>query len=402
MDGAGELFETDKFGIPTATALLNLPCAQQDEECSRLEKILGRKLTVTELSAAESMGSEHASYGSSRFYLKTILPTNGANHLKSIGDEAAAAVLWVGKQKSQDPSQSQTVTQDQRTITIAYNSETHNFPSYVCADPGAGTGLGGCIRDNAALTGNLPEASAEARRQCHPLLNPHNDPVKQHTDETTQGIASYGNAMGIPHGDGSIKLDTNMSGNNLVNVMTLSIAPKERLLSNQVPTTDSPEKFLAIYVGKASDTTGLFGTKAASQAIDMTKTDLNENAVQDPDPHLQEADIRGIKKVIDTAIEEGWLDKLSLKDMGAAGLLCSTSEQLHGDIGVIINGDLVPPPVHNICRAYMRIIMIVDICIAFEVYRTKNCTYFFSKRYIFIFFRYWNQFFVWFFNWLVQ
>ena len=74
----------------------------------------------------------------------------------------------------------------------------------------------------------------------------------------------------------------------------------------------------------------------------MTLSDLNESAVQDPDPHLQEADVRGIEMIVDIAIAEGWNHQISYKDMGAAGLLCSTVEQLHRGIGLTINGDLVP------------------------------------------------------------
>lgn len=317
----------DEFGIPSVDEVSEMPLALLTESDSRLEKILRRKLTVTELSAAESMASEHASYGSTRYVLKTVLPVDGVNHVKGIGDEAAAALFYVGEDGS---------------VVLVYSSESHNHPSFVCAAPGAGTGAGGNIRDNVASTGRKPELQCEARRQGDPIFNPHNDPIKQHTDETTRGIADYCNAMGIPHGDGSIKFDSHFAGNNLVNVMSVSVDEKARLLHNKVPETDAPERFVGIYIGKASDTTGLGGTKFASQAIDMTNTDLNEKAVQDPDPHLQEALVRGIEMLVDEAVREGWKDDISVKDMGAAGLLCSTVEQLHGHIGAVIYGDAVP------------------------------------------------------------
>lgn len=287
-----------------------------------MEKVLKRKLTETEFSAAESMESEHAGYGSTKFYLKTILPVNGKNHLKSIGDEAASVLMH-------------------KDVVLTYSSESHNSPSYVCAHPGAATGVGGNIGDQVVATGTKPEVVSEARRQGDPLKNEYNDPIKQHTDETTKGIADYANAMGIPHGDGSIKYNKGFAGNNLVNVMAISVCKKERLLSNKIPIKEA-DKYVGIYLGKASDTTGIGGTKFASFAIDMQKSDLNEKAVQDPDPHLREAIYRGFEKVIDLAIEQGWIDKISMKDMGAAGLLCSSLEQLHSNIGVIINGDLIP------------------------------------------------------------
>src|SRR3989344_3880985 len=324
---AGALEHTLLIPSPEAVARLARPdCIHAD---SRLERILGRRLTFTESSAAESMASEHASYGSSRFYLQTLLPTRGPTHLASIGHEAAAVAFFV------DP-------EDKKAVVLAYSSESHNGPSYVCPHPGAATGAGGNDGDNAAEPATKPESSWEARRQAHPGHNPHHDPVLRHTEETTQGIGDYQNAMGIPHGGGSIKFDPRFAGNNLVNVMAFSVASQERLLSNKVPPSDAPEKFVGIYVGKASDTTGIGGTKFASVAIDMTQNNLNEKAVQDPDPHLQEAVFRGLEKVIDIALREGWMDTISVKDMGAAGLLCSSLEQLHGTIGMVINGDIVP------------------------------------------------------------
>ena len=306
--------------IPTPAEVAELPLAIADKRHPRLEEILGRKLTFTELSAAESMESEHASYASSGWYLKTILPTRGANHLASIGDEAAAVAMFVTGEEHDTP---------RRTHALIYSSESHNGPSYVCPDPGAATGVGGIIRDQAAESLNLPMTVSEARRQAHPLENPHEDPVLQHVEETTQGIQNYGNPMGIPHAEGSIKFDPRYAGNNLVNVMSTSVAPKDRLWSNQVPTTDDPDKFVAIYVSKASDKTGVGGTKFASYAIDMTNQNLNEKAVQDPDAHLEEVLFRGLQILGDKALSEGWKDKVSVKDMGAAGLLCSSLEQLH-------------------------------------------------------------------------
>ncbi|MBS3116800.1 hypothetical protein J4421_04360 [Candidatus Woesearchaeota archaeon] len=314
--------------IPTLGELAFFRRASESE-AHPLEEILGRRLTPTEKSAVEAMWSEHAGYGSSKFYIQTLLPTSGPNHVAAIGEEAAAAVIYVNPKTG-------------KSVVLTYSSESHNGPSYVCPHPGAATGTGGNQRDNIAKTATKPDAVYEARRQGHPLHNHHGDPIQQHTDETTKGIGDYANAMGIPHGDGSIKFHPYFSGNNLVNVLVVSIVEKERLMTNKVPTTDDPEKFVGIYIGKASDTTGIGGTKFASVAIDMTQTDLNEKAVQDPDPHLQEAVTRGIEKVVDLALREGWKDKISLKDMGAAGLLCSSVEQLHGHIGVIINGDLVP------------------------------------------------------------
>ncbi|PIN67556.1 hypothetical protein COV94_07070 [Candidatus Woesearchaeota archaeon CG11_big_fil_rev_8_21_14_0_20_57_5] len=156
------------------------------------------------------------------------------------------------------------------------------------------------------------------------------------------GIADYGNAMGVPHGNGSIWYHSGFAGNNLVNVFGVSVASIDRLIRNKVPTIDVPGKYVGIYVGKASDRTGLGGTKFASKGIDMSDAALNESAVQDPDPHLEEALARGIIMLGELAIAQGWFEQVGWKDMGAAGLLCSSLEQLHGVIGMTINGNLIP------------------------------------------------------------
>ncbi|MBI4170738.1 MAG: hypothetical protein HY514_03520 [Candidatus Aenigmarchaeota archaeon] len=326
MDNTQKQVEYDEFGIPTAEALLSMRHAPFTVHDERFKNTIRRRLTETEKSAADTMASEHASYGSSRFYLKTILPASGPNHFAAIGSEAASAAFYVNKV----------------TITLNYSSESHNWPSFICAPAGAATGTGGNQRDNIVETASKVDAVFEARRQGHPDFNTKSDPISQHTDETTRGIADYANAMGIPHGDGSTKYHPGFAGNNLVNVMAFSVAKRERLMRNKVPALGKPEDYVAIYVGKASDNTGLGGVIGASQAIDMTMTDLNEKAVQDPDPHLQEAETRAIEMLFDIAIQEGWKDRISIKDMGGAGLLCSTVEQLHGYRGITINGDLVP------------------------------------------------------------
>jgi len=223
------MIQYDEFGIPLLDSLRHLPFAELTEDDERLERVLGRKLTRTEKAAADTMASEHASYGSSRFYLKTLLPHSGPNHLHAIGDEAATAAFFVNEKGE--------------TIGLDYSSESHNYPSFVCAHPGAATGTGGNQRDNIANNGAKVAAVYEARRQGHPEWNAHGDPIKQHTDETTQGIADYANAMGIPHGDGSIKYHPGFAGNNLVNVMAVSVAKKECLMRNKVP-EGNPEDYV--------------------------------------------------------------------------------------------------------------------------------------------------------------
>ncbi len=97
------------------------------DEYERLLEILGREPSLTELGIFSVMWSEHCSYKSSRFWLKT-LPTTGSCVIQGPGENAGVIDIGDGD-------------------AAVFKMESHNHPSYIEPYQGAATGVGGIMRD---------------------------------------------------------------------------------------------------------------------------------------------------------------------------------------------------------------------------------------------------------------
>src|SRR5204862_3932523 len=98
------------------------------EEYEKVKKLLGgREPTITELGMFSVMWSEHCSYKSSRVHLKR-LPTRGSIVLQGPGENAGVIDIGEG-------------------LAAIFKIESHNHPSFIEPFQGAGTGVGGIIRD---------------------------------------------------------------------------------------------------------------------------------------------------------------------------------------------------------------------------------------------------------------
>ena len=97
------------------------------DEYPRLLAILGREPSITELGIFSVMWSEHCSYKSSRFWLKT-LPTTGRCVIQGPGENAGVIDIGDGQ-------------------AVVFKMESHNHPSFIEPYQGATTGVGGILRD---------------------------------------------------------------------------------------------------------------------------------------------------------------------------------------------------------------------------------------------------------------
>ena len=113
------------------------------DEYDRLLDILGREPSITELGIFSVMWSEHCSYKSSRFWLKT-LPTTGPQVICGPGENAGIVDLGDGD-------------------AAVFKMESHNHPSYIEPYQGAATGVGGIMRDVFTM-GARPVANMNALR----------------------------------------------------------------------------------------------------------------------------------------------------------------------------------------------------------------------------------------------
>ncbi len=283
------------------------------EEYTRIETILGRAPNFTELGVFSVMWSEHCSYKNSRLELRKF-PTDGPRVLVKAGEENAG-VIDVGDGWG-----------------VAFKMESHNHPSAIEPFQGAATGVGGIIRDIFTM-GARPVFSLNSLRF---------GPIQGDTDAAranrrlftgvVEGIAHYGNCIGIPTVGGEIYFDESYQGNPLVNVFCLGVLRHEQIARGAAKGVGNP----VFYVGAETGRDGLAGAAFASR--DLTEESKEDRpAVQVGDPFKEKLLLEACLELLQTDAVAG------IQDMGAAGLTCSTCETAsRGGSGVSIDLNLVP------------------------------------------------------------
>ena len=279
-----------------------------DDEFNRILEILGREPNYVELGIFSVMWSEHCSYKSSIKMLKTF-PRDGGRLLVEAGEENAGLVdLGDG-------------------LATAFKIESHNHPSAVEPYEGAATGVGGIMRDVFTM-GARPIASMNSLR-FGSLERARN---RYLLDHVVEGIADYGNCLGIPTVGGEVVIEDSYSGNCLVNAMSLGIVETKYVSSAIAKGVGNP----VYIVGSTTGRDGIHGATFAS--VELTEeTESKRSNVQVGDPFteklLMEASLELCKKL--------WL--VGIQDMGAAGITCSCSEMsAKGESGIKIDLDKVP------------------------------------------------------------
>ncbi|MDL2314890.1 phosphoribosylformylglycinamidine synthase subunit PurL [Bacteroidales bacterium OttesenSCG-928-C19] len=296
--------------VETAKELGLLP-----EEFERIKEILGRTPNFTELSIFSVMWSEHASYKNSIKWLKT-LPREGGKLLVKAGEENAGMVD-VGD-----------------GIACVFKIESHNHPSAVEPYQGAATGVGGINRDIFTM-GARPIAQLNSLRFGNLDKNDRN---KWLLRGVTKGIGDYGNAFGVPVVGGEVYFDDCYEQNPLVNAMSVGIMKKEDLIK----AISKGEGNTIFIVGSATGKDGIHGSTFAS-------ADITEDSADDI-PSIQVGDPFQEKLLLEATLEVGKTGAVvGMQDMGAAGIICSTSEMSEkGGCGMRIDLDKVPLRQKNI------------------------------------------------------
>ena len=298
----------DKIEYPKVNSSIVKEHGLSSDEYKKIIDILNREPNFVELGIFSVMWSEHCSYKSSIKMLKT-LPRSGGKLLVDAGEENAGLVdLGDG-------------------LATSFKIESHNHPSAVEPYEGAATGVGGIMRDVFTM-GARPIASMNSLR-FGSLDNPRNRFLLEHVVE---GIADYGNCLGIPTVGGEIVIEDSYSGNPLVNAMTVGIMEAKNLISATAEGTGNP----VFIVGSSTGRDGIHGATFASEEL-TEETESKKSNVQVGDPFTE-------KLLLEASLElagKDWL--VGMQDMGAAGITCSCSEMsAKGKSGIKINLDLVP------------------------------------------------------------
>lgn len=234
---------------------------------------------------AEAMASEHTSYKSTKKYL-SCLPIKGSHVIQGPGENAGIVDLGGG-------------------WALAMRIESHNHPSFIKPYHGAATGVGGILRDIFTM-GARPIALFDILRFGT------NERARRLLPEVVRGIADYGNCIGVPVVGGDIYFDSTYDHNCLVNVAAFGLVKKKDIIYGNALTVGND----LIYVGARTGRDGVGGAQMASENLDR----MTASAVQEADPFLEKLLLEACCELAETDWVEG------MQDMGAAGLLCSTSE----------------------------------------------------------------------------
>ncbi len=285
-------------------------------EARKVAELIGRNPTITELYIFSTQWSEHSSYKSSRSVLKALLPTQAPNVI--LGPVEDSGIVELGY-----------INGERYGIVVSH--ESHNHPSQVVPYEGAATGVGGIIRDVLCM-GAKVIATADQLRFGDPNGKNKNK-VKYVSNEVINGIAGYGDAVGIPNICGDVYFNESFDENCLVNVVCLGIVKEKDIIHSYAP--KNAEGYDIIIVGKATDNSGFGGAAFASLILDEKDRESNRGAVQVPDPFLKNVIIRATYAVFEEARKKNIT--LAFKDMGAGGIMCSTSELCDNDYGADID-----------------------------------------------------------------
>jgi len=278
------------------------------EEFEKIKEILGRTPNYTELSIFSVMWSEHASYKNSIKWLKT-LPRSGKQLVVDAGQENAGMVD-VGD-----------------GMACVFKIESHNHPCAVEPYQGAATGVGGINRDIFTM-GARPVAQLNSLR----FGDIDKDRTKWLLKGVVKGIGDYGNAFGVPVVGGEVNFDDCYYSNPLVNAMSVGLMKTSNLVSAISKGVGNP----VYIVGSSTGKDGIHGATFAS--ADITEDSADDiPSIQVGDPFQEKLLLEASLEVIKTGAVVG------MQDMGAAGIICSTSEMSEkGAHGMKINLDQVP------------------------------------------------------------
>ena len=301
------------------------------DEARRIAATLDRDPTLVEAHAFAAQWSEHCSYKSSRHLLRR-LPTAGPTVMQ--GPQEDAGIVHLGEFEG-------------RRYGVVIAHESHNHPSQVVPFEGAATGIGGIVRDVLCMGARVIALADPLRFGA--LDDPHCRYVAQ---GVVDGIAAYGNAIGVPNIAGDVYFHDGFRDNCLVNVVALGIVEERGIVHSRAP--EGADGWDIVLVGKATDRSGFGGAAFSSLVLDAEDAELNKGAVQVPDPFLKNVIMRASYRAFDVIAERGLT--VGYKDLGAGGIMGCTAEIVSsGGYGAVVDLDRCPTSQANLPPAVIAV-----------------------------------------------
>ena len=217
---------------------------------------------------------------------------------------------------------------------IVFKVETHNHPSAIEPYGGAGTGIGGVIRDSLGTgLGAKPILNTDVFCFGPPDLSYDELPKgalhpKRIFKGVVAGVRDYGNRMGIPTANGAILFDPRYTGNPLVYCGNVGLIPRDRCDKTVEPGD------LIIAVGGRTGRDGIHGATFSSLELDDTSESLG-SVVQIGNPIME-------KKIVDALMQarDRQLYR-NITDCGAGGFSSAVGE-MGQEIGADVHLENIP------------------------------------------------------------
>ncbi|MCR4317520.1 MAG: phosphoribosylformylglycinamidine synthase subunit PurL [Planctomycetes bacterium] len=218
---------------------------------------------------------------------------------------------------------------------LCFKVETHNHPSAIEPYGGAGTGIGGCIRDILGTgLGAFPIANTDVFCFASPSMSDAEVPrgtihPRILMDGVVRGVRDYGNRMGIPTVNGALFFDPRYVGNPLVFCGVVGLIPKGK--SEKAARKDD----VIVVVGGRTGRDGIGGATFSSIELDSESEVASSGAVQIGNAITE-------KKVTDVLMQLRDENLYSaVTDCGAGGLSSACGE-MGAELGVDVELSLVP------------------------------------------------------------
>jgi phosphoribosylformylglycinamidine synthase len=219
-----------------------------------------------------------------------------------------------------------------RDHELSFKVETHNHPSAIEPFGGANTGVGGVVRD---VLGVSAEPIANTDVLCFGPLDagagdrpPGTLAPERVYEGVVDGIADYGNKMGIPTVNGATLFDAGYVANPLVFCGTVGIAPRG---SN--PTTPRAGDFIVVVGGRAGRD-GIHGATFSSDVLGTGHAELG-SVVQIGDPIVEKRLADALPVARDRRLYT------AITDCGAGGLSSAVGE-MASELGADVELARVP------------------------------------------------------------
>ncbi|MYG00486.1 phosphoribosylformylglycinamidine synthase subunit PurL [Candidatus Poribacteria bacterium] len=220
------------------------------------------------------------------------------------------------------------------TYNLVFKVETHNHPSAIEPYGGAGTGIGGVIRDSLG-TGLGAKPILNTDVFCFGLPDMPYDELPKGTlhpkrvfKGVVSGVRDYGNRMGIPTANGAILFDSRYTANPLVFCGNVGLIPRNRCDKSVEPGD------LVVAVGGRTGRDGIHGATFSSAELDDTSENLG-SVVQIGNPIME-------KKIVDALLQARDRNLYrSITDCGAGGFSSAVGE-MGAEIGAEVHLERVP------------------------------------------------------------